>query len=72
MLRDSGNGTVEGAWRRGDDGRARLVNTISVDGARASLVLDRHDTLRLQRTGDGWRGEFVHNGQARPVTLRRP
>ncbi len=72
VLRDSGNGTVEGAWRRGDDGRARLVNTISVDGARASLVLDRHDTLRLQRTGDGWRGEFVHNGQARPVTLRRP
>lgn len=72
VLRDSGDGTVEGAWRRGADGRARLVQTISVDGSRAALVLDRHDTLRLQRSGDGWRGEFVHNGQARAVTLRRP
>tara|TARA_R110002124_G_scaffold173390_1_gene340949 strand:+ start:83 stop:580 length:498 start_codon:yes stop_codon:yes gene_type:complete len=72
VLRDPGNGTVEGAWRRGDDGRARLVNAISVEGTRASLVLDRHGTLRLQRTGNGWHGEFVHNGQARPVTLHRP
>ena len=72
VLRDSGNGTVEGAWRPGADGRARLVQTISVDGNRVALTLDRHDTLRLQRSGDGWRGEFVHNGQARAVTLRRP
>lgn len=72
VLRDAGDGTVEGAWRRGDDGRARLVDAISVDGARAALTLDRHDSLRLQRSGDGWRGEFIHNGQARAVTLHRP
>jgi hypothetical protein len=72
VLRDAGDGTVEGAWRRGDDGRARLVDAITVEGGRAALTLDRHDSLRLQRSGDGWRGEFVHNGQARPVTLHRP
>ena len=72
VLRDSGDGTVEGAWRRGGDGRARLIAAISVDGNRATLTLDRHDSLRLQRRGDGWRGEFVHNGQARAVTLHRP
>jgi len=72
VLRDAGDGTVEGAWREGNDGRARLVDAITVDGGRAALTLDRHDTLRLQRSGDGWRGEFVHNGQARPVTLHRP
>lgn len=72
VLRDAGDGTVEGAWRQGDDGRARLVDVITVEGARAALTLDRHDSLRLQRSGDGWRGEFVHNGQARPVTLHRP
>jgi len=72
VLRDSGDGPVEGAWRRGEHGRARAVDAISVDGTRAVLTLDRHDTLRLQRSDNGWRGEFVHNGQTRPVTLNRP
>ncbi|WP_339872557.1 hypothetical protein [uncultured Brevundimonas sp.] len=72
VLRDAGDGTVEGAWRQGDDGRARLVSAIAVDGSRATLTLDRRGTLRLRRSDGGWRGEFVHNGQARPVTLHRP
>lgn len=72
VLRDPGDGPVEGAWRPGGAGRARPVDAITVDGTRAALTLDRHDTLRLQRVNDGWRGEFVHNGQARPVTLHRP
>jgi hypothetical protein len=72
VLRDPGDEPVEGAWRRGDNGRATPIDAVSGDGGRPVLTLDRDDVLRLQRAGDGWRGEFVHQGQTRPVTLHRP
>lgn len=72
VLNDPGDGLVEGAWRRGHIGQAVPLATASSDGASLALALDGGDSLRLQRAGGGWRGSLVHDGRARPVTLRRP
>lgn len=68
LLSDRGDDRpVEGAWRKG----ARLGPVAGVErsGVQASVPVEG-GVLRLERGLEGWRGQWVGDGGARPVELR--
>lgn len=75
-LTDRGEGRrVEGAWRRLDERAAPVpdgpAGPAAVVGATTVLPLAGGE-LHLRAAAQGWSGELVQNGRARPVAVSRP
>ena len=65
VLSDPGVGPVEGGWR-GPAGWGPATS----DGA--TLTLEGAGAMTLERTGNGWRGQWTVGGETRPASLIRP
>ena len=65
ILIDPGSGSIEGGWR-GPAGRGAVTS----DGV--TLTLEGVGTLRLEPTGNGWRGAWTVGGETGPASLIRP
>ena len=65
VLNDPGVGPIEGGWRGHEEWGAATS-----DGA--ILTLEGSGAMTLERTGNGWRGVLLIDGQTRPASLIRP
>jgi len=75
-LTDRGEGRrVEGAWRRLDGpagiDRMGFAGPVSTQGEVVIIPLSEGE-LHLHAAANGWAGEWVQDGCARPVTATRP
>lgn len=75
-LTDRGEGRrVEGAWRRLDApagvDQMGFAGPVSTQGEVVVIPLTEGE-LRLHAAANGWAGEWVQDGRARPVTATRP
>ncbi|WP_242077649.1 hypothetical protein [Brevundimonas diminuta] len=74
-LTDRGEGRrVEGAWRSLDApagvDRMGVAGPVSTQGEVVVIPLSEGE-LHLHPAADGWAGEWIHDGRARPVTASR-
>lgn len=65
VLMDSGVGPAEGGWRA-----SRETGGAVADGR--TLTLEGAGVVALERSGSGWRGRLIRDGQTVAVTLSRP
>jgi hypothetical protein len=75
-LTDRGEGRrVEGAWRRLDAPagieKMGVAGPVSTQGEVIVIPLSKGE-LRLHPAADGWAGDWILDGRARPVTATRP
>ena len=75
-LTDRGEGRrVEGAWRRLDApagvDQMGFAGPVSTQGEVVVIPLSEGE-LRLHAAANGWAGEWIRDGRARPVTATRP